>query len=69
MDSAVVSDVANCLSRQVSRPLVDGTFYRKLEARKIFQHKEALEQALDKASQQLDKVISARPPPPQLVDF
>ena len=56
VDSAVVADIANCLNRQVSRPMVDGTFHRKLEARKIFQHREQLENALEKASQQLDKV-------------
>jgi hypothetical protein len=36
--------------------MTDGTFHRKLEARKIFQHREQLENALEKASQQLDKV-------------
>jgi hypothetical protein len=56
VDSAVVADIANCLNRQVSRPMTDGTFHRKLEARKIFQHREQLENALEKASQQLDKV-------------
>ena len=56
VDSAVVADIANCLNRQVSRPMIDGTFHRKLEARKIFQHREQLENALEKASQQLDKV-------------
>ena len=56
VDSQVVADIANCLSRQVSRPLLDGTFHRKLEARKIFQHREQLESALEKAAQQLDKV-------------
>lgn len=56
VDSAVVADIANCLNRQVSRPMLDGTFHRKLEARKIFQHREQLENALEKASQQLDKV-------------
>ncbi|XP_046447045.1 uncharacterized protein LOC124196209 isoform X6 [Daphnia pulex] len=55
VDSAVVADIANCLNRQVSRPMTDGTFHRKLEARKIFQHREQLENALEKASQQLDK--------------
>ncbi|KAI9565377.1 hypothetical protein GHT06_009169 [Daphnia sinensis] len=55
VDSAVVADIANCLNRQVSRPMIDGTFHRKLEARKIFQHREQLENALEKASQQLDK--------------
>ena len=56
VDSAVGADIANCLNRQVSRPMIDGTFHRKLEARKIFQHREQLENALEKASQQLDKV-------------
>ncbi len=59
VDSAVVADIANCLNRQVSRPMVDNTFHRKLEARKIFQHREQLENALEKASQQLDKVMTS----------
>lgn len=61
VDSAVVADIANCLNRQVSRPMIDGTFHRKLEARKIFQHREQLENALEKASQQLDKVRTILP--------
>lgn len=61
VDSAVVADIANCLNRQVSRPMIDGTFHRKLEARKIFQHREQLENALEKASQQLDKVRTIFP--------
>lgn len=61
VDSQVVADIANCLSRQVARPLIDGTFHRKLEARKIFQHREQLEAALDKTAQQLDKVRPSFP--------
>ena len=56
VDSAVVSEIANSLGRQVSRPLIEGTFHRKLEARKIFQHRETLENALEKAALQLDTV-------------
>ena len=59
VDSAAVCDVANCLSRKVSRPISEGTYHRKLEARKIFQHRESLENTLEKASQQLDKVQNA----------
>jgi len=55
VDSAAVCDVANCLSRKVARPISEGTYHRKLEARKIFQHRETLEMTLEKASQRLDK--------------
>ena len=58
VDSAAVCDVANCLSRKVARPISEGTYHRKLEARKIFQHRETLEMTLEKASQRLDKVSS-----------
>ena len=79
VDSALVAQVANCLSgrrsgcggggggggiggggiggpggnSQMSQLAND---HRKMEARKIFQHRQLLESALDKAAQQLEKV-------------
>lgn len=58
VDSAAVGDVANSLNRQVSRQLFEGTYHRKVEARKIFQHRDSLDITLEKSSQQLDKVIN-----------
>ena len=59
VDSAAVCDVANSLSRQVSKQIFEGTYHRKVEARKIFQHRDSLDSTLEKSSQQLDKVIAS----------
>lgn len=56
VDSVVAAETAHSLGRHGSRPLVEGIFHRKLEARKIFQHREALENALEKAGTRLDSV-------------
>lgn len=58
VDSAVVAEIATSLGRQVSRPLLETTFQRKLEARKIFQQRELLETTIGKASEQLEQVRS-----------
>lgn len=65
VDSALVAQVANCLSGRRSsgggggggvNSSIANDQHRKLEARKIFQHRQLLESALDKAAQQLEKV-------------
>ena len=60
-----MAEAANCLAGNRNRTTggsgkvqtIDAaTFHRKLEARKIFQHRQLLESAIEKASQQLEKV-------------
>ncbi|XP_050428318.1 uncharacterized protein LOC126838181 isoform X7 [Adelges cooleyi] len=54
-DSKSISDVANVLSRQVSRPLLDRSFHRKVQSRKVFSQRDSLETILQKAEDKLAK--------------
>lgn len=56
VDSQVHVDIAATLSREVAKPLVENTFYRKIEARKVFAHRESFESIISKAEEQLKKV-------------
>lgn len=55
-DSKSVGEVANVLGRQISRPLLDRSFYRKLQSRKVFGQRDSLEVILQKAEDKLAKV-------------
>ncbi|XP_077292227.1 uncharacterized protein LOC143915436 isoform X2 [Arctopsyche grandis] len=54
-DSQAHSDVALALNRQVSRPMVERTFYRKLQSRKVFAHRESYETIISKTEEKLTK--------------
>lgn len=55
-DSKSISDVANVLGRQISRPLLDRSYYRKVQSRKVFSQRDTLELTLQKAEDKLAKV-------------
>ncbi|XP_072155898.1 uncharacterized protein [Bemisia tabaci] len=57
VDSQAHSDVASVLGRQVSRPLLERSFHRKVQSRKVFAHRETLELMINKAE---DKLAKAR---------
>lgn len=56
IDSQAQTDIASVLSRQVSRPLLDRSFHRKVQARKIFGHRDSFEIIVNKAEEKLTKV-------------
>uniref|UniRef100_A0A1A9UW85 Uncharacterized protein n=1 Tax=Glossina austeni TaxID=7395 RepID=A0A1A9UW85_GLOAU len=54
-DSQASNDVASALSRQVSRPMLDKSFHRKVQSRKIFTHRESFETIIAKTEEKLSK--------------
>lgn len=56
IDSQALSDIASILGRQVSRPLLEKSFYRKIQSRKIFTHRESFETIISKTEEKLLKV-------------
>lgn len=56
VDSQSQGDIANVFTRQVSRPLLDRSFHRKIQARKIFGHRDSFEIIISKAEEKLMKV-------------
>lgn len=50
------NNAASSLERLVSTPLVEKTFHMKVQARKVFAHREGCEVILGKADEQLNKV-------------
>jgi len=55
VDSTLHTEIAQTLSRDVARPLLQNTFYRKLEARKIIAHRDSFDSIIAKAEEQLKK--------------
>ncbi|XP_076352642.1 uncharacterized protein LOC143248091 [Tachypleus tridentatus] len=56
VDSQVHGDIARSLGRQVGMTLLEKTFHRKIQSRKIFLHRESFETVLSKAENLLSKV-------------
>ncbi|XP_027848782.1 uncharacterized protein LOC114128466 isoform X14 [Aphis gossypii] len=56
-DSKSISDVASVLGRQISRPLLDRSFHRKVQSRKVFSQRDSLELILQKSE---DKLLKCR---------
>jgi hypothetical protein len=56
IDSQAHSDIASILGRQVSRPLLERSFYRKIQSRKVFTHRESYDTILHKTEDMLAKV-------------
>lgn len=50
------NNASSSLERLVSTPLVEKTFHMKVQARKLFAHREGCEVVLGKADDQLNKV-------------
>ncbi|KAK7791980.1 hypothetical protein R5R35_007968 [Gryllus longicercus] len=57
VDSQAHSDIASVLGRQVSRPLLERSFHRKIQSRKVFTHRESYETILTKTE---DKLVKCR---------
>ncbi|KAF4516767.1 hypothetical protein B566_EDAN004606 [Ephemera danica] len=55
VDSQAHADVASTLGRQVSRPLIERSFFRKIQSRKVFTHRESLDTILSKTEDMLAK--------------
>lgn len=56
VDSQAHTDIASTLGRQVARPLLERSFHRKIQSRKVFTHRESYETILAKAEDKLAKV-------------
>ncbi|GLV34333.1 Stac-like [Carabus blaptoides fortunei] len=55
IDSQAHSDIASILGRQVSRPLLEKSFHRKIQSRKVFTHRESYETIISKTEEKLTK--------------
>ncbi|KAG8197102.1 hypothetical protein JTE90_004363 [Oedothorax gibbosus] len=55
VDSQVHGDIARSLGRQVGMMLLEKTFHRKIQSRKVFLHRESFETILNKAEELLHK--------------
>ncbi|XP_071050330.1 uncharacterized protein [Onthophagus taurus] len=55
IDSQTLGDVASILGRQVSRPLLEKSFYRKIQSRKVFTHRESYDTIIAKTEEKLAK--------------
>ncbi|OQR76926.1 hypothetical protein BIW11_07460 [Tropilaelaps mercedesae] len=55
VDSQVHGDIARSLSQNVGMMLLEKTFFRKIQSRKIFLHRESFEAILTKAEELLAK--------------
>ncbi|VEN64193.1 unnamed protein product [Callosobruchus maculatus] len=55
IDSQALADIASILSRQVSRPLLERSFHRKIQSRKVFTHRESFETIIAKTEEKLAK--------------
>lgn len=58
IDSQAHSDIASILGRQVSRPLLEKSFHRKIQSRKVFTHRESYETIISKTEEKLVKVCT-----------
>ncbi|XP_057670494.1 uncharacterized protein LOC130902399 isoform X7 [Diorhabda carinulata] len=55
IDSQALGDIASILGRQVSRPLLERSFHRKIQSRKVFSHRESYETIIAKTEEKLAK--------------
>ncbi|CAH1122786.1 unnamed protein product [Ceutorhynchus assimilis] len=55
IDSQALGDIASILGRQVSRPMLERSFYRKMQSRKVFTHRESYETIIAKTEEKLAK--------------
>ncbi|XP_044580368.1 uncharacterized protein LOC123262257 isoform X3 [Cotesia glomerata] len=54
-DAAAQLDLAAVLQQQISRPAQEACFYRKIQSRKVFAHREAYEQVVSKTEEKLQR--------------
>ncbi|GJQ87483.1 hypothetical protein Trydic_g19242 [Trypoxylus dichotomus] len=55
IDSQALGEIASILGRQVSRPLLEKSFYRKIQSRKVFTHRESYDTIITKTEEKLAK--------------
>ncbi|XP_049823029.1 uncharacterized protein LOC109597113 isoform X3 [Aethina tumida] len=55
IDAQALGDIASILGRQVSRPLLERSFHRKIQSRKVFTHRESYETIISKTEEKLAK--------------
>ncbi|XP_018568029.1 uncharacterized protein LOC108908470 [Anoplophora glabripennis] len=55
IDSQALGDIASILGRQVSRPLLERSFHRKIQSRKVFTQRESYETIIAKTEEKLAK--------------
>ncbi|XP_068897065.1 uncharacterized protein Stacl isoform X6 [Tenebrio molitor] len=55
IDSQALGDIASILGRQVSRPLLERSFHRKIQSRKVFSQRESYETIVAKTEEKLVK--------------
>lgn len=56
IDSQALGDIGSILGRQVSRPLLERSFHRKIQSRKVFTHRDSYEAIMAKTEEKLAKV-------------
>ncbi|XP_076288868.1 SH3 and cysteine-rich domain-containing protein isoform X3 [Lasioglossum baleicum] len=54
-DALAHLDLAKVFQQQLSRPTLEASFYRKLQSRKVFAHREAYEQLVAKSEEKLQR--------------
>ncbi|XP_029179055.1 uncharacterized protein LOC114946623 isoform X2 [Nylanderia fulva] len=54
-DASSHLDLAAVLQQQLSRPTLEASFHRKLQSRKVFDHREAYEQVVSKTEEKLQR--------------
>ncbi|KAK6640081.1 hypothetical protein RUM43_008358 [Polyplax serrata] len=55
IDSQAHSEIASVLERQISRPLLEKSFFRKIQSRKVFSHRDSYENVIKQAEEKLSK--------------
>ncbi|XP_044755270.1 uncharacterized protein LOC123314203 [Coccinella septempunctata] len=55
IDSQALGEIGSILGRQVSRPLLERSFHRKIQSRKVFQHRESYDVIIAKTEEKLAK--------------
>lgn len=56
IDSQALGDISAILGRQISRPLLERSFFRKIQSRKVFSHRESYDTIITKTEEKLAKV-------------
>ncbi|XP_045474669.1 uncharacterized protein LOC123680682 isoform X6 [Harmonia axyridis] len=55
IDSQALGEIGSILGRQVSRPLLERSFHRKIQSRKVFSHRESYDVIITKTEEKLAK--------------
>lgn len=56
VDSQIYGDIARCWSRNLANGILERTFYKKIQSRKIFLYRESMIGMLTKSDELLDQV-------------